>query len=99
MKVNDSNIGGLSSAGIGRTQEVDAGGKAKQKGAVAGALSNDNVQLSDLSSALQSLQSDSPERTAHLERLAADVASGRYKPDVREVSKGIVDEALKGARE
>lgn len=55
----------------------------------------DEVNLSSLASALQGALSDSPERAAYLEALAADYAAGTYKPDAKGTAQGIIREALR----
>ncbi len=44
---------------------------------------------------LKILGTETPERAARLERLAAEVRSGRYIVDALAVSRGIIDDALK----
>jgi anti-sigma28 factor (negative regulator of flagellin synthesis) len=45
---------------------------------------------------LRILEAELSERAARLERLAAEVRSGRYRVDVMAVSRRLVDEALHG---
>jgi len=54
----------------------------------------DEVQLSSLSSKINELQSDSPEREAYLEGLRLEVASGQYQTNPAEIASGIVQDAL-----
>jgi anti-sigma28 factor (negative regulator of flagellin synthesis) len=68
--------------------------ESERKGAVGKA---DSIGLSDLSVRLLELvRVESPERAAHIERLAEQVRSGRYHVDALAVSRRIVDEALQG---
>ncbi|HYZ87292.1 MAG TPA: flagellar biosynthesis anti-sigma factor FlgM [Bryobacteraceae bacterium] len=95
MKIQDSNVSNLTSTGVGKSAEVEGGARGNRAGA-AGAATSDQVSLSDLSSAIRAAQSDSPERTAHLEKLSADFQTGRYKVDAQALSKAIVNDAIKG---
>jgi len=54
----------------------------------------DEVNLSSLAAAVQSALSDSPERTARLERLAAEFAAGDYQADATSTARGLIDETL-----
>ena len=55
----------------------------------------DSVQISSLAEHLSS-DPNSAAREARIERLAADVASGRYKPDPEAIAKAMVKEATAG---
>lgn len=95
MKVNDPNLPGMQSTGVGRAQQTEiAAGRGKNVSSGNAAGGDDEVQLSRLSSQLRALSSESPERAAYLERLAEDVASRRYRPDALEVSRSIINDAL-----
>lgn len=54
----------------------------------------DEVQLSNLSSKINELQSGSPEREAYLDSLRLEVQSGQYQSNPTEIAKGIVNDAL-----
>jgi hypothetical protein len=54
----------------------------------------DEVNLSPLASAIQSSLSDSPERVAFIERLAADFAAGNFQPDPQDTAAGLIQDAL-----
>ena len=61
----------------------------------------EKVQLSNLLSSLRNLALSaedeiSPERKAHLDKLAAQVASGEYQVDSKTLSARIIDDTLKG---
>ena len=95
MKVNDPNLPGIQSTGVGRAQQTDStagSGKTRDAGGVSSG--GDEVQLSSLSSQLRALDSESPERAAYLERLSEEVASGRYRPDAQAVAGSIIEEVL-----
>lgn len=93
MKVDDPNLAGMTSSKIGGTQAPDSVSVRQKKNDSAASHSRDEVALSDLSAKIRELDSDSPERMARLEQLAAEVASGRYKVDSMEVSGRIIDDA------
>jgi anti-sigma28 factor (negative regulator of flagellin synthesis) len=101
MKVNDGNLNGVNHSRIGGLGGADrtqmdrtsrGGGSADRR--VDG--SNDRVQLSDLGRQLRMANEGTPERAVRLEQLRADVQSGRYQPDAREVSQSIIKDALSG---
>jgi anti-sigma28 factor (negative regulator of flagellin synthesis) len=53
--------------------------------------------ISSLAGYLRSLSRETPERAAYLEKLLAEVQSGRYSVDAHELSREIVDDALGGS--
>ncbi|MBL8236025.1 MAG: flagellar biosynthesis anti-sigma factor FlgM [Bryobacterales bacterium] len=80
-----------------KTQETAATAKAHAAKAGAGAGrvgAGDQVNLSPLAAALQGALSDSPERSAYLERLATDYAAGSYQPDASATANGIISDTL-----
>jgi|JI61114C2RNA_FD_contig_21_309334_length_782_multi_4_in_0_out_0_2 flagellar biosynthesis anti-sigma factor FlgM len=80
-----------------KTQETAATAKAHAAKAGAGAGragAGDEVNLSSLASALQGALSDSPERSAYLERLASEFAAGSYQPDPNATASGIIADTL-----
>lgn len=90
MKVNDSNnasaAGAAAPAGI---QPPSSGPKP-----AAGASSSlDQVQLSSLSSHLGALQTDSEQRSAKVDQIAAMVSGGSYSVDSNAVSAAMVAHA------
>ncbi|MBM3746375.1 MAG: flagellar biosynthesis anti-sigma factor FlgM [Acidobacteria bacterium] len=105
MRVPD--LYGVGDADAGQSAATQAS-KARQaeqvtpKGAQAdpaarAARESDQVQLSDLTERLsQMLGTSDPDRAARLERLAAEVQSGKYQVDAAAVSRKLVDEALRG---
>ena len=97
MKINDANVAGLGSQGIGKAHEAEQGARVRQGRTGDGSASSttDQVQLSNLSEVLQAAGSESPQRAAHIERLSADVQAGRYQVDSAVVSKSIVQDAIK----
>jgi flagellar biosynthesis anti-sigma factor FlgM len=93
MKVNDPKLANLTSTQVGSTDRVDSAAE-RQKRVESGAGSGDQVSLSSLTAKLRELDVDSPERAARLERLGADVASGRYQVDSAELSREIVSDSI-----
>ena len=91
MKVNDPNgtgIGGLAPSqdlGTTRPSSFARGGRFQR---------SDQVQLSNLSSALYATQTDSPEHTAKLAQLSAVVSTGNYQIDGHALSGSIIRDAL-----
>ena len=91
---SDSRASSLDAA---KTQEAAAAQQARAARAGAGASksnASDEVNLSSLASALQGALSESPERNAHIERLASEYASGSYKADAQGTAKGIIGDAF-----
>ena len=81
-----------------KTQETAAAAQARSAKAGASgskAGSGDEVHLSSLASALQGALTDSPERSAYLDRLAAEYETGTYKPDSSETASGIIADTLR----
>jgi len=100
MKVNDpnvtgSNTGQVNGAGLERPLQMDRGRRDGTTPEAPLSDSPDQVALSEMSARLRSLNVDSPERIARLDTLSADVASGRYQPDARAISRSLIDEALR----
>lgn len=96
MKINDSNSPGVSSPGIGKPPAVEESVKSRQSNLdTSSSSSPDQVQVSGLGQALRAADPNSPERAAHLEKLSADIESGRYKVDSTEIAKSIIKDALK----
>jgi len=97
--VGNTDAGKPAAAQTGKAQQA---GALAPKGAKAGpatdaARDSDQVQLSDLTERLsRTLGVEDPARAARLERLAAEVQSGRYRVDALGVSRRLVDEALRG---
>jgi anti-sigma28 factor (negative regulator of flagellin synthesis) len=94
MKINDANVGGLGSSGIGKTPEAEhlaPGRQGRTEDARSG--STDRVQLSKLSESVRASESESPERAARLQALTDSVQAGRYHVDSVELSKSIIKDS------
>ena len=99
MKINNGyqDSRAASAQDTAKTQETAAATQARAARAGAGpgkAGGNDEVNLSPLASALQGALSDSPERSAFLERLASEFSAGAYNPDPHATASGIVSDTL-----
>jgi Anti-sigma-28 factor, FlgM. len=96
MKINDPELNGTVSSEVSKAREAEAAVKSRSQ-TVGGAASSrgDHVQLSHLGSQLQAAETESPERTAYLEKLSAQVKSGGYKVDSQRLSRAIVNDAIK----
>ena len=106
MKIDPTNILGTAatpaSTGAARPEDVRNANKTPVD-ALQPADSKDQVQLSALLDRLKNAgssgQSDSeltPERAAHLDKLAAAVGDGSYEVDAKKLSSKIVDDHLRG---
>jgi len=101
MKIDHTNVsglaGGLAGAGTGRTERGESSGDEKLKAAAASASAGapDEIQLSGLSQQLRVLASGSPERNQRIQELARLVESGRYEVDARDLSRRLIEDALK----
>lgn len=93
MKINNGYNANAAQAAE-RAQEAAAAAQGKAAKGAGKAGGGDEVNLSSLASAVQSALSDSPERTARLEQLAADYAAGNYQPDAAATARGLIDDSL-----
>lgn len=94
MKINDSNLNGVSTPAQQTGQVAGGSGPGRGTAASRSEFRDDRVQLSDLSSTLKSLSSDSPEREAKVSRLAEAFRSGKYQANAQQVSQGIMTDAF-----
>lgn len=98
MRVNDPNVGALGPdalAGTGAAKSAEAARSARGGRGAAGGEAADRVALSEWSGRVQELAAESPERTARLEKLSAEVRAGRYQVDPLLVSRQLIEEAIK----
>jgi anti-sigma28 factor (negative regulator of flagellin synthesis) len=95
MKIQDPNVSGLSTGGVGKAAELEGSRQAK-RAEQAQSQSGDSVALSGLSAALAAAQSESPERAAQLEKLSLEVESGRYKVDAKQLARAVIKDAFQG---
>jgi len=97
MKINDLYTSSQAAATYqSQTQKTEAaqGAAAAKVGANKGAGGTDEVNLSSLANVLQDAVTESPARTAYLEKLAAEYAAGTYQADPQAVAKSLVGEVL-----
>ena len=91
MKVNDPNGTGIT--GVSKNQNTDRFNAGKPLRGASGA--SDQVQLSNLSSVLGALQTESPERAARLDHLSVAVGTGSYGVDPYVVGGSVIRESLR----
>jgi anti-sigma28 factor (negative regulator of flagellin synthesis) len=94
MRVNDSNLNAITTTA--NTQRSDGAASRAGGGKQGGGNSADQVSLSRLSSSL-SASVDSPERAAHVARLAATYQSGNYQVNAQAVSQSVVGDAIRSS--
>jgi anti-sigma28 factor (negative regulator of flagellin synthesis) len=86
MKIDQQNVTGATTAQAAAINQT-----AGQRNTSAPASQGDQAELSGLSKAIQSFQSD---RSARIDKLTALVRSGKYDVSPAKVSGAIVNEAL-----
>lgn len=92
MKINDTNGTGVS--GLGKAPELTStGSSSKTRGQRGG--KDDEVSLSNLSSALSATGTDSPQQSARLTQLSSAVASGKYQVDSYALSGSIIQASIR----
>ncbi len=98
MKINEAYLSGAAPSQIQQTQQTAGAAPARSETSHKPAASpTDSVGLSELSVRLLELsRAEPPERAARLERLAAEVRSGRYQVDPLALSRRLIDDALEG---
>jgi hypothetical protein len=97
VKVYESSLNQTAASQIDKLREAEAltPGEPKKGGVAQPGQDSDRVQLSELSGRLlESLNAESPQLAARLEKLAADYSAGRYQPNSLETSRRIVDDAI-----
>ena len=93
MKINQSPLDSSGVSQLGKTPGVGSGGA--EKGALTRS-DRDRVQLSDLSARLlASEDASASDRAARVQQLSSDVRAGRYQVDSVELSRRLVDEAIR----
>lgn len=86
MRINDTSQSGVT--GLGGTSELTSVGRSSNTREQS--ASGDHVSLSNLSVALSSPETESPERAERLSLLKTAVASGQYTVDPQTVSASII---------
>jgi anti-sigma-28 factor FlgM len=97
MKIQDRNLAGAAPAETARSQEAQKLDREGRQGAVGKSGSGDRVELSGVAGSIsRALAASSTDRAARVSALAADYRAGRYTPDSRATSRGMIKEALAG---
>jgi flagellar biosynthesis anti-sigma factor FlgM len=101
MRVNDGSLSGTGDAGrAAETQRPDRGSSGSRTGGATAPANGDRVELSNtLGSLSRSLSSYSSDRSARVQELTAQVASGQYRTDSKATSRSMVSEALAGGHQ
>ena len=96
MRISDPNSSRV--PGVGQKSGVSStdGGRRLQ-GPAGQSFSNDQIQLSNLSSTLAAAQAKSPAWMGKLANLTAAVGNGSYAVDTHAVSAKIIDDSLQAA--
>jgi anti-sigma28 factor (negative regulator of flagellin synthesis) len=97
MKINDVYTSSQAAATYqSQTQKTEAAQSvsASKVGANKSSGGSDEVNLSSLANVLQDAITESPEKTAYLEKLAAQYAAGTYQADPQAVAKSLIGETL-----
>jgi flagellar biosynthesis anti-sigma factor FlgM len=97
MKVNESSLNQAAASQLQKAREAEAAKPGVKPGSGSQPQQeSDRVHLSDLSGRLvQMLSTDAPDRVARVEKLAAEFQAGRYQPDAKATSRGIINDALR----
>lgn len=99
MKIDNTNVSGTGAERLEQnraTAVVRTGyDRAGRPATGSGAGNGDQIDLSGLSRALSAASSESPERVAQIEQISEIYASGNYRVDAEEVSRRIVEDALR----
>lgn len=97
MKVNDPNLAALGSSGATRAQQSPPVGEGGRKGSGGHRVESgqDEVQLSSLGKHLRTQAAETPERSAHLSKLASAYQAGTYRVDAGAVSHRVVSDAIR----
>lgn len=97
MKIDDNNLAALSAqtTRIDRTNETARAGQSRHASGAGGA-DGDHVEISGLGAAIAAEQSDSPERAAKIDQLAAVYQSGKYQVNSQVLARDILGESASG---
>src|SRR5436190_16431922 len=94
MRVDQRNLTGAAETGRAHeSQSVGRDGRSVSS-STSGGSGSDQVELSPLSRALNASASS---RSARIDQLASQYASGQYQPDPAEISKSMVSDAIAGS--
>ena len=98
MKIDDRNdLSGVSTSGATGAAGVEGAGR-REGNRKADAAGSDRAELSGLAGKIsRAVGLEAEQRAANVERLRVEVASGVYKPDPADISRGIVKDAISHA--
>jgi anti-sigma28 factor (negative regulator of flagellin synthesis) len=95
MRVCDSNVAGAAAADAGRTQQSHRADGADGANSSSSGGPGDRIEFSTtLGNLSRAIAHQAADRTARVEALAAQYQSGKYRPDSRATSRGMITEAL-----
>ena len=92
IQIYNDGLAGTAASETSRAQDVSGAATSARPSSGSTAGGEDQVQISSLSSALSAHGS---QHAAHVQQLAATYQSGRYQVNSADVSKAIVNNALK----
>lgn len=91
IQIYNDGLAGAGASETSRTQELSRAATAGKPSSAASSSGEDQVQISSLSS---SLETQGSQRAARLQQLAAAYQSGQYEVNSMDVSRAIVNNAL-----
>ncbi len=93
MKINQSPLDSSGVSHLGKANGVGTGGTGKSGSARS---DRDRFQLSDLSARLLAAEdAGASDRAARVQQLSSDVRGGRYQVDSMDLSRRMIDEAIR----
>lgn len=97
MKVNETSLNQAAASQLQKAREAESAKPgAKPASGAQPQQEQDRVHLSDLSARLvEMLGTESPDRVARVDKLAADFKAGRYQPNSQATSRGIINDAIR----
>jgi len=101
MRVNDPNLNGIQrntaeGAALEKSRQTDGIRQGSRAGSgPEDSGSPDSVSLSMLSGHLRALHVDSSQRLQRINKLSAEVATRQYQVDAVELSRRLIDDAMK----
>ena len=95
MKIDDRNdLSGISTSGAKGAGGVEGAGR-REGNRKADGTGTDRAELSGLAGKIsRAVGLEAEQRAANVERLRVELASGVYKPDPADISRGIVKDAI-----
>lgn len=93
MRVDDPNLRSTGAQGSSAAERVTTRSVGGSRGSDPVRV-RDDVEISSIGEALQSLQEGSAAREARVEQLRALVQQGQYRVDAEAVARGVLDESI-----